>query len=300
MAEIDRIPMIDVWVNMFTPEVCHRVYVETPELKGVVDWWGLDSAKGFEVPDFVQRLDDANVSKIVIPSMKMWAHQRRALCYSVEVEEIVAAAEQAPGRIYGAAGINPWEGMKGVRKLEQAITEYGFVAGHIHAYGFDTPLNHRDWYPFYAKCAELGVPVIVQVGHSAEFMPIAVGQPVLIDDVALYFPELTIICSHTGWPWVEEMMALAWKHPNVHIATTTHAPKYWDPKFVKFANSRGQDKVMFASGWPTMDHIRARAEIEALGLKETVLPKLLHDNAAKALPRLEAEPVGDVVATAGR
>lgn len=280
---------IDVWVNLFTPAACQRVYFETPEMKDVVEWWGIqDIARGMDVESFLKILDAQNVDKVIIPSTKMWAYQRHAWCYSIEVEEVAEAAQQAPDRIFGAFGVNPWEGMTGVRKLEQAVTEHGFVGAHVHPYGWGLPVNAADWYPFYAKCAELEVPVMMQVGHSAEFMPNKTGQPLLVDDIALYFPELKIVCCHMGWPWVEELIALAWKHPNVYVATTAHAPKYWDPKFIRFANSRGKDKVLFGTDWPVINHERARRELLELGLKPEALRKLLHDNAAAVFSRLSA------------
>jgi predicted TIM-barrel fold metal-dependent hydrolase len=96
-----------------------------------------------------------------------------------------------------------------------------------------------------------------------------------------------------GWPWVEELIALAWKHPNVYVATTAHAPKYWDPKFVKFANSRGKDKVLFGTDWPVVNHERSMRELKDLGLKPEVMQKLLRDNALNVFSKLgAAAPVG--------
>jgi len=278
-------PVIDVWVNLFTPAAAHRVYVENPEMAAVGDWWGT-RPQGKEVAAFVEELDASNVEKVIIPSMRMWSHRFRTWCYQIEVEEIVEVAEAAPGRIYGAVGISPWEGMAGVRKLESAIVDHGFVAAHVHPYGFGVPLNAPEWYPFYAKCVELDVPVMMQVGHSAEFMPNAVGRPILVDDIALYFPELKIVACHMGWPWVEELIALAWKHPNVFVATTAHAPRYWDPKFVRFADSRGKDKVLWGTDWPVLDNERGLRELRELGLRPTSLRKLLRENAERVFTRM--------------
>ncbi len=272
---------IDIWCNMFTPEVCRRVYVDTPEMKTVSDWWpGSGSWNGMSVPDFLGNLDSAGFGRIIVPAIQMWSYKTRSLMYAVEVDEVAAIAAEAPDRIFGACGLNPFDRMGAVRALERAVLDKGFVAGHVHPYGYGLPLNDRDWYPMYAKCAELGVPVIMQTGHSAELMPNAVGRPILVDDIALYFPELTIVCSHTGWPWVEELISLAWKHPNVYIGTTSHAPKYWDEKLVRFANSRGKEKVLFGSGYPTFTHERARSDIDALTLSEDAAKKVLRDNAS--------------------
>jgi hypothetical protein len=268
-------------VNLFTPEAMQRVFFETPEIKDVVvEWWhAKDRTHGFEADGFLAQLDLNGIDKIVIPAIEMWSFQTKQHMYAITVDEIAAVAEAAPDRIFGVAGINPHRGMKGVRELEEAVTQRGFVGGHVHAYGYGLPLNAREWFPFYAKCAELGVPVMMQVGHSAELMPSAVGRPILVDDIALYFPELKIVCTHTGWPWVEELIALAWKHPNVYIATTAHAPRYWDEKLVRFADSRGKDKVLFGTNWPVVTHDRALKEIPQLGFREESLRKLMRENA---------------------
>ena len=82
-----------------------------------------------------------------------------------------------------------------------------------------------------------------------------------------------------GIPWTEEMIAMSWKHRNVYIGCDAHSPKYWPQSFIHYINSYGQDKVIFGTDYPVLDFERTRREIEALGLKEGVLQKLLRDNA---------------------
>jgi len=86
---------------------------------------------------------------------------------------------------------------------------------------------------------------------------------------------------HVGIPWVEEMIAMAWKHPNVYIGCDAHSPRYWPQSFVHFINSYGQDKVLFGTDYPVLDFERTRREIESLGLKDSVLVKLLRENARR-------------------
>jgi predicted TIM-barrel fold metal-dependent hydrolase len=126
---------------------------------------------------------------------------------------------------------------------------------------------------------------VIQVGHSAERMPSAMGRPILLDDVALDFPELTIVGAHTGWPWTEELIALAWKHRNVYIGTSAHHPRYWEQTLVNFANSRGRGKVLFGSDYPVMDYADALGAIDKLGLKESA-KELLVGGAARKIFRL--------------
>jgi predicted TIM-barrel fold metal-dependent hydrolase len=80
---------------------------------------------------------------------------------------------------------------------------------------------------------------------------------------------------------VEEMIAMAVKHPNVFLGASGHAPRYWDPSMVRFINSRGQDKVMWGTDYPLLGHKEALEQIEQLGLKEEAKRKLLRDNAAR-------------------
>jgi len=259
---------IDYWCNLFTAEGIKQTFEDPKEVSDVVKWWGL-KFEGKTTEEFVSYLDAAGVDTVMIPSAKMASYQTQELIWNVTEEQVTeVASAAAPGRIVGLFGINPREGMDGVRRLEQSVREGPFIGAHLHTYGFGIPVNHRRYYPFYAKCAELGIPVVMQVGHSAERMPSEMGRPIHIDDIALDFPELTIVGAHTGWPWVEELVALAWKHRNVYIGTSAHHPKYWDKSLVQFANSRGRGKVLWGTDYPVMDYADALAAIDALPLKD--------------------------------
>ncbi len=200
--------------------------------------------------------------------------------------EIVAdAVRRHPGRFYGLAGLDPSEGMAGVRALERAVKEMGFIGAHMYPHWFELAPDHARWYPFYAKCVELDVPVQMQVGQSLIYTPKqrlrSVGRPISLDAVACDFPELKLVGIHIGIPWAEEMIAMAWKHPNVYIGSDAHSPKYWPAAFVQFINTYGQDKVLFGTDYPVLDFERTRAELEALGLREEPKRKLLRDNALR-------------------
>ena len=198
---------------------------------------------------------------------------------------VAEAVQQHPDRFSGLAGLDPTEGMAGVRALRHAVQEYGFVGAHFYPHWFELAPDHARWYPFYAACVDLDVPVQLQVGQSLVYDPArplrSVGKPLTLDAVACDFPELRLIGIHTGWPWTEEMIAVAYKHPNVFIGTDAYAPKHLDEKLVRYMNSFGQDKVIFGTDYPVLDFQRTRDEIEALGLKGGVLAKLLRENARR-------------------
>ena len=273
---------IDYWCNLFTPEGISRLFSDEEELREVFEWWGMvDHLKGYSTREFLGLLDEAGVERVLVPAAKMRSFKRQRLIWDVPVRDIAELIESAPDRIGGLYGINPWSRMEGVRELDDAVRRSGFLGAHLHPYGFGLPVNDAAYYPYYAKCVELDVPVVIQTGHSAEAMPSGVARPILLDDVALYFPELRIVAAHTGWPWVEELVALSWKHRNLYIGTSAHSPRYWDPALVRFLNSRGKGKVLFGTDYPVLRHKEALREVETLRLKDDAKAWLLEETARK-------------------
>jgi predicted TIM-barrel fold metal-dependent hydrolase len=269
---------IDCWTNVFTPQWLRKMYIETDELYQLAQWWDMEERlRGYEPAQLVAELDRLEIEKVCVPAFQLFSYQQKRLLWDFSAEDVHALTQAAPDRIFGLAGINPLQRMEGVRALRRAVEELGFVGAHLHPYGFGVDLDDRALYPFYAVCEELGVPVLIQTGHSAERMPSRHGRPLSIDEVALYFPDLRLILGHTGWPWCEEALAMAWKHPNVYIAMTAHAPKYWDRSLVRFLDSRGRGKVMWGTDYPVVQHADALEQVRDLGLKPASEAALLYD-----------------------
>ncbi len=176
-------------------------------------------------------------------------------------------------------------GMKGVRELEYGVRNLGFVGAHLYPHWFGLAPDHAKYYPFYAKCVELGIPIEMQVGHcllyTADYPLRSVGRPITLDTVACDFPELKLIGIHMGYPWTEEMISVSYKHPNVYIGADAYAPRHWQECFVNYVNTWGQDKVLFGSDFPLLDFERIRREVEELGLRPEAKRKFLRDNARK-------------------
>ena len=169
---------------------------------------------------------------------------------------------------------------------EQLEVAEGHRAHHAALFGFD---NVRFLQGYIERLDELGL--VVTIHSSINFTidrTIDFSRPIYIDHIACDFPDLKIVGNHGGWPWVTEMVAVAWKHKNVYIEIGAVAPKYigmpgtgWEPLMV-YGNSLLQDRVLFA----TDDMIpwqRAVAELQALPLKDKVKEKWLGLNAARLL-----------------
>ena len=279
-----QIQAIDCVVNPITPEIMRlRPEWSTGFLS---EKMGRDAGLAQGVPHerMLEMMDAAGIERAFLIATKTG---RLGLpgSWHLPYELVVDAVRRHPGRFYGLAGLDPTEGMEGVRALERSVKEYGFIGAHMYPHWFELAPDHAKWYPFYAKCVELDVPVQLQVGQSLIYTPEqrlrSVGRPIALDAVACDFPELKLVGIHVGIPWTDEMIAMAWKHPNVYIGSDAHSPKYWPAAFVQYLNTYGQDKVLFGTDFPVLDFARTREEIEALSLREESKTKLLRGNALR-------------------
>ena len=237
--------------------------------------------EGISLEEMLGRMDRAGIEKAFLIAAKVGPRLHRS-CYHVPYKLVADAVQKYPDRFLGLAGIDPTEGMNGVRALETAVRDDGFIGAHLYPHWFELAPDHARNYPFYAKCIELDVPIQLQVGQSMvydkSYPRRSVGRPITLDAVACDLPELKLIGIHVGIPWTEEMIAMAWKHENVFIGSDAHSPKYWPEAFVKYINSYGQDKVIFGTDFPVLDFERTMREIDDLNLRPGPERKFLRDN----------------------
>jgi predicted TIM-barrel fold metal-dependent hydrolase len=232
--------------------------------------------------------DDGGLKKLVADMDH--ANIEAGLLVGAPNELIGKIHQEFPNRFFTLVTINPLDGMRGVRELERLVREEG--AGGIRVSPLYTciPANDRRYYPLYAKCVELDVPVRIYTAMSyANDRPYDLAHPRHLDDVAIDFPELRIIAGLGGWPWIADMVGLLRRHPNLYCDTAAHRPKYlaqpgsgWE-QFLQFGNTLLQDKVMvglsrYLFDVPFEALIR---EYHDLPLKETVMEKWLYGNAAR-------------------
>ncbi|MBI3966698.1 MAG: amidohydrolase, partial [Chloroflexi bacterium] len=198
--------------------------------------------------------------------------------------------KEHPDRLMANVGVDPYKGETALEEMELAIRELGFKGIGMQPFELKLYANDKRCYPFYAKAQELGVPVLIHT--SINFVPemsLDHGRPIYLDEVASHFPNLKIVAVHGGWPWVLEMIAVAWRHPNVFIEISGVRPKYiatpnsgWDPLLV-YGNGLLQDKVLWASNWPMGTPEEGIEGVRSFPLKESVKEKWLGLNAARVL-----------------
>jgi len=192
--------------------------------------------------------------------------------------------ERYPTRFIGDVSVDPNQGMRAVRALEATVRLHPNVKSFTAAPSFiypQVPLDDKKWYPLYAKCVELDIPMNVYVGVPGPRVPYKGQHPGLLDEIAWFFPELRIVMRHGGEPWTALCCKLMLKWPNVYYCTSAFAPKYYPRDVIEFANKRGPDKVMFTGYYPTLSYDRIFAELDDLPLREETWAPFLRDNAAR-------------------
>jgi predicted TIM-barrel fold metal-dependent hydrolase len=242
----------------------------------------VDMKNAMSHKDVIKMLDDANVAVACVGNAG-----RRA-----SNEDVAKFAREYPNRLVPWFRIWGDEGTKGVALLEEGVKELGCRGFEVSSYREKRYINDPAFYPYYSKCVELGIPVRITTGlHLLSDRAYDYAHPKHLDQVARDFPDLKIIAGLAGWPWVADLVAIASRHQNIFIDFACRrvkhmiAPGSGYEMLIYYGNRILQDKILFASGWGTMQIPLTRLieECEELPLKETVRQKWMHDNAARVL-----------------
>ncbi|WP_409428225.1 amidohydrolase family protein [Mycobacterium sp. SMC-11] len=201
----------------------------------------------------------------------------------VSNEEVAEWVRAHPNRFAGLAAVDLDRPMEAVRELRCRVRDDGFVGLRVVPWLWNAPPTDRRYYPLFVECVELGVPFCTQVGHTGPLRPSETGRPIpYIDQVALDFPELVIVCGHVGYPWTEEMVAVARKHENVYIDTSAYTTKRLPDELIRFMRTRtGQRKVLFGTNYPMIMHAHALDGLDELGLDDQARVDYLGGNAER-------------------
>jgi predicted TIM-barrel fold metal-dependent hydrolase len=196
------------------------------------------------------------------------------------------ALRRYPTRFAAIRPVNPNLGMDAVRLIAREHAE-----GKIKGVSFfpsgqqpPVPINSKLAYPIYAKCIELDLPIFINVGFPGPRIPMKPQWVGHLDEVAYDLPELKVVMRHGAEPDVDLAVKLLLKWPNLYYSTSAFAPKYWPEEIIKFANSRGADKIIYGGYFPMgLELTRIFAEMDQVPFKDEVWPKFLRENAAKVL-----------------
>ena len=196
------------------------------------------------------------------------------------------AMKDHPDRFVAQGSVDPNKGMEGIRDMVRQYEEYGVRSFGAFNAGFNPQVGIDDalMYPIYAKCVELDVPIFSCAGVPGPRFPMWPQHVERIDKVMYDFPELVFVTRHGCEPWEELAIKLMLKWPNLYYSTSAFAPKYYPEAILKYANSRGADKILYAGYFPMgLSLERIMTDMPNVPLKDDVWPKFLRDNARKVL-----------------
>lgn len=249
--------------------------------------YGEEGGYGYMEPaEFIAFLDEQGVDKALIKASDMTTISGVKFPADVLHEYV----REHPDRLIGTAGCDPFRGMDAVRDLERDVRDYGLRGVNMGPWELGLYANDKKFYPVYAKCVELDIPVLLHTSMNLSSSNLLdFGRPIYLDEVARDFPELRIVAVHGGWPWIAEMIAVCWRHPNLYIEISGTMPAYigapgsgWEP-LIRYGNSVLKDKILWASNWPMISPKESLAEFDKFPLKDDVKERWFGGNALKAL-----------------
>jgi uncharacterized protein len=173
-----------------------------------------------------------------------------------------------------------------VRAIRQEYEEYGIRATSVFPAGTfpQVAIDDPKMYPVYQTCVDLGIPIFVCAGVPGPRLKYAPQEVARIDTVMYDFPELVFITRHGCEPWEQLACKLMLKWPNLYYSTSAFAPKYYPEAVIKYANSRGADKIIYGGYFPMgLSLERIFHDMPAVPFRDEVWPKFLYQNAARVL-----------------
>ena len=275
--------VLDAWVNLFPADFAVQ-WATQKENAGVAELFG--EMRGSEVEGLVAAMDDAGVATGVLTSGlrdPKRAHHKGMFA----AEDFLALADEHPGRFLVSATVDkataPTENVRRIRELAQ---HERVVMIRVTPLVEHYDLNHRLYYPVYAACEEVGLPVSINVGVPGPQVRSACQHPQLLEDVLIDFPGITVVGAHMGHPYESLIIQYMLKWPQLFLMTSAYLATYMDPALVQFMNSsRGRGRVWFASDHPVLPVKKALDAARALPLSEEAMTEYLGASAARVLAR---------------
>jgi uncharacterized protein len=279
MIDLAKIDAIDVHVHAWAPGAAEA----DPML--------VQAAKYFGDVQPPKTLDD----------MAAYYRERRMACVVFTVDtknqtkshvsndDVLAFAARNDDVVIPFVSVDPTRGTAGVREAERLIAT-GQVRGFkLHPQTQAFFANDPAIYPFYEVIEAAKLPIIVHSGHSGMGtgmrggggIRLKYGNPMLLDDVAVDFPDLPIIIAHPSFPWQDEALSVCLHKPQVYIDLSGWSPKYFPPNLIQYANTQLKHKVLFGSDYPVLTPDRWLRDFAALPIKDEVRPLILKENAMR-------------------
>lgn len=261
--------VIDVWAQHPTER-----FLSQPFFDSLKRWSG-DSIKTMPAELTVELMRKASVDKALISA---WYGPEGDLISNDDVLDLVT---DYPDLFVGILSVDIRNPVKAVKIIRKYVNEHNFKALRIVQWLWELPPTHALYYPLFAECVALDIPICLQVGHTGPLRSSESGRPLHIERIALDFPDLKIVCGHIGYPWHIEMIACATKFPNVYIDTSAYKPNRYPAELVNYLKTNGREKVLFGTNFPMITPEACLEKLPELGLNDEQLSFFLHKNAER-------------------
>jgi predicted TIM-barrel fold metal-dependent hydrolase len=277
------VKIIDFRVRPPMPGVANQIFWTQPQRRD-----GFNRKLGFEpapsatqasLPLLFQEMDDAGVALgVVIGRVSQTLG-------TTSNDDIAATVSAHPDRFVGIAGIDPLDRRAAVKEIDRAVDVLGLRGVNLEPGTYRIPLHADDrrLYPIYAHCEDRGLPVVLMTGGNPG-PDLGYTDPIAVDRVAADFPQLPIVLSHGNWPWVHQILHVAFRRPNVHVSPDMYLfdlPGSDD--YVKAADTYLQDQFVYASAYPFTPLKDYAARFRQLPIRAASMQKVLYDNAKRLL-----------------
>lgn len=237
---------------------------------------------------YLGQLDEAGIDRAVVLPLDCTSAYGTTIFSNQQIAWLMERTE----RVIGFASVDPSQS-SAAEQLRRDVHEYGLLGLTL-----DPALQCFD---IAADCAtdvyeaadELGIPVLVKCGIN--WAPKALsgrGHPLKLEPIVHAFPGLRLVISQLGWPWVEDALALAIKHSNVHLDTSvlfSGTPSESLRHVVEHRIGREtfdrslSRQVVFGSSYPRVDPKRAVWAVRDLAFRQTLERRIFQDNATALL-----------------
>lgn len=283
--DVDAISAIDMHVHLEVDDCGHKAMPE--DLFEASAAYFKSSERTPPVDRIAEIYRSANMAAVLFT-----VDARTALGHKPNsIEDLVAGAARNNDVLIPFGSVDPRTGadaITGARHQAQELGVRGFKF-HPSLQGFDP--SSQGFYPLWAALEELGLPAVFHTGQNGMGAGLPGGRgiklrysnPLLLDDVAADFPQLTIIMAHPSVPWQDEANSIATHKANVFIDLSGWSPKYFPGSLVKMSNNVLSHKVLFGTDYPLITPEKWLEAFAGLPLKDEVRSLILKGNAAKIL-----------------
>lgn len=234
------------------------------------------SAEKQSMPLLLEEMDRAGVTMGVVVG------RLSKLYGSVSNDDVARILDEYPGRFIGVASVDPAEPDASVSEIAKRLAQ-GFRAVNIEPGVYAEPMyaDDRRLYPIYEHCQEIGAPVILMAGGNAG-PDLEYTNPVHLDRMAGDFPDLKIVVSHGGWPWVHHILHIAYRRTNVYVSPDQYlANMPGMDDYVRAADTFLADRFLYASSYPFLPADKYADWFRSLPIRPEAMERALFRNAAK-------------------